>query len=266
MPELFQAVQLLQASVDEDDESHFRFLIEGKFVKYVTVAVGLYAADDMCFAPALIPLLPPFPYGDWNDGYVARNPENGQPYFARAIKKQLPSVKSAWHPTHVDHLELALGKKLRSGIYEATSPRFRFTVVAKFARFAWEIDALENECMAYQWIEGQSIGPKFLGHLTEDGRVIGFLMEMIANARHATEDDLGLCQKTLAKLHQLGIVHGDVNKHNFLIGDGHATLIDFECARKSEDKRAFKEEMRSLLEQLSDTSGKGGNHAVDGGT
>ena len=158
----------------------------------------------------------------------------------------------------MDHLELAFGNKLRSGVYKVTSAGFRFTVVAKFARLAWEIDAPENECAAYQWIEGPGIGPKFLGHLIEEGRVIGFLMEMITNARHASPDDLGLCRKSLSKLHKLGIVHGDVNKHNFLIGDAHATLVDFECARKCEDKRAFKEELRSLPKQLSDTSGKGG--------
>ena len=173
-------------------------------------------------------------------------------------------MQSVWHPTHLDHLELTFGTKLRSGVYEATSPRFPVTVVAKFARFAWEIDAIENESAAYQWIDGYRIGPSFLGHISEEGRIIGFIMEKIENARHAGPEDLTLCHKTLSKLHKLGIVHGDVNKHNFLVRDGHATLIDFECAQKCEDGSASKQELGCLVEELRDTSGRGGSYAMVG--
>lgn len=40
-----------------------------------------------------------------------------------------------WHATRVDYLELAMGKKLRSSVYKATSARFNSTIVVKFARF-----------------------------------------------------------------------------------------------------------------------------------
>jgi hypothetical protein len=46
------------------------------------------------------------------------------------------------------------------------------TAIAKFARFEWEVDAVDEECAAYQWLEGENIGPKFLGHVAEEGRVI----------------------------------------------------------------------------------------------
>lgn len=46
-------------------------------------------------------------------------------------------------------------------------------------------------------------------NLTEDGRVIGFLMERVRNARHADPQDLEACQETLPRLHALGIRHGD---------------------------------------------------------
>lgn len=131
--------------------------------------------------------------------------------------------------------------------------------MVKFARFAWEIPALDHECRAYQWIEGQDIGPRFLGFLTEEGRTIGFIIERIADARHATPADLRLCQEALSKFHNLGILHGDVNKHNFLVKDGRAILIDFECARVSEDRPALREETNCLSDKLGDTSGKGGN-------
>lgn len=253
-----QAVQLLQCSVDEDDESHFRFLCDKKHIKYVTIAAGLFTADDMCFAPALIPLLPSFPPGDWNCGYVEQDLEHHKPHFARVVKEVLPAIKNAWHSTHLDYLSLTYGKKLRSNVYEATSPTFDTTVVAKFARFDWEIEQLDRECETYQWIDGQHIGPEFLGHIVEEGRVIGFVMEHILNAQHASPNDLEACQEKLSSLHRLGILHGDANRFNFLVKDGHVTLLDFDCAKKCDDPAEFERELQHLVGQLSDTSGRGG--------
>jgi hypothetical protein len=71
---------------------------------------------------------------------------------------------------------------VRTGIYEVSCPLFGTTIIAKFARFDWEVQYFEDETTAYQWIDGHDIGPRFLGHLTERGRAIGFLLEKIANA------------------------------------------------------------------------------------
>jgi hypothetical protein len=40
-------VQVLQASVDPDDESHFRILVGGKFIKYLTSTLA-YTASMIC--------------------------------------------------------------------------------------------------------------------------------------------------------------------------------------------------------------------------
>lgn len=58
-------IQLLHCSVDPDDISEFRILVDGRHVKYLTIDAGLYTPDDMCFAPSLITMLPPLPPGDW---------------------------------------------------------------------------------------------------------------------------------------------------------------------------------------------------------
>jgi hypothetical protein len=57
-------VVLLQAEVDENDQSFFRLLIDGRIIKFVTVEPGLYTAEDICFGPSLISLLPDLPPGD----------------------------------------------------------------------------------------------------------------------------------------------------------------------------------------------------------
>ncbi|KAK3942998.1 alpha-galactosidase A precursor [Diplogelasinospora grovesii] len=205
-------------SVDpESDESEFRVLVDNKFVKYITIYGGLFMCDEMCASPPT----------------------------------RLPGITSTWHPTQINHLELHMGRKLRSN-----------TVIAKFARFPWEVPQLERETAAYEWIEGHQIGPAFLGHLTEEGRVIGFIMTNIAdgNCRHATPEDYPLCHLALSKLHQLGISHGDINKHNFLIHTGGkaVTLIDFDRASRTATPKELEDELNDLQHQLEDTSGRGG--------
>ena len=71
-------------------------------------------------------------------------------------------------------------------------PSLTYPIVVKFARFPFEIPYLDSETSAYQLIQNHQISPKFLGHLTEEGRVIGFVMELITNCRHATTEDLAL--------------------------------------------------------------------------
>ncbi|KAH7141979.1 alpha-galactosidase A precursor [Dactylonectria macrodidyma] len=251
-------LQLLQASVHEDDESDFRILVDNTVVKYITIAPGLFSQDDMCFAPSLFSLLPPLPSGDWNKGRVSRNPITGIAHFETVAKVQLPGINNTWKPCQIDHLELQMGRKLRSNVYEATCPRFGFPVIAKFARFSWEMPLLEAETTAYEWIEGSLIGPDFLGHLIEEGRVIGFVIARIDNFRHATLDDLPLCLQALSTLHELGVRHGDTNKHNFLIHKGRVTLIDFDNASRTASPHELELELRDLGDKLLDSTGKGG--------
>jgi hypothetical protein len=257
-------LELLQASVDEGDEdSYLRFLVDGKKVIYITIAAGVFTPDDMCFGPAITTLLPAFPSEDWNYGYIAKHPQTNQPYFVEAIKKELQGVKNIWHPTTVDHLQLTIGNDLRSPVCEVTCPQFpNTTIVYKFARFEWEIGWIDSETAAYQSLEGHNIGPKFLGHVSEEGRVIGFLIDKVQDARHATISDHAACVEALTKLHRLGFLHGDTNKHNFLVNSTGATLIDFEGLSKSDNAEEFETEIAGLTDQLNDTSGKGGIREV----
>ncbi|KAL9099212.1 MAG: hypothetical protein Q9163_005255 [Psora crenata] len=251
-------LEMLAASIDENDESHFRFLVDHRSFKYITIDVGLYDVDDMAFAPVLLTLLPVFPPGDWNVGRISKNPENGQPFFSETTRESLPGIRHTWHDTFTDYIDLTMVERLRPNVWQVKSPQCKSTIIAKFAVFLWEIPYFEAETVAYQWIDGKNIGPRFLGHLTEEGRVIGFLVEEVPNARRSNPDDLSLCQEALARLHSLGIRHGDVNRHNILICDGRATLIDFEGVQKCGDKDVLKQEFDSLPEHLMDDSGRGG--------
>ncbi|KAI1758997.1 alpha-galactosidase A precursor [Hypoxylon sp. FL1150] len=251
-------IMLLQAGVDPEAISKFRILVDNKFVKYITIDAGLYDRDDMCFGPSLISLLPPLPPGNWGKGHISRNPKTRDAHFSAVSTTSLSGIMKTWHPTQVDYLKLCEERKLRSNVYEVTCPGFGSTIVAKFARFEWEVPQLEAETMAYGWIEGQHVGPAFLSHLTEEGRVIGFLTARITDYRNATPEDFPLCYLALSKMHKLGIKHGDINKHNFLIHDGEAALIDFDMASRPTNNYELEVELHELQDQLRDTSGRGG--------
>jgi tRNA A-37 threonylcarbamoyl transferase component Bud32 len=85
------------------------------------------------------------------------------------------------------------------------------------------------------------------------------------NARHVTPADLEPCSQALAKLHQLGILHGDINKYNILVTSEGVTLIDFCTARRCDDASAFDKEMQSLEARLRSDSrlGKPGGRFLD---
>lgn len=251
-------IELLQAEVAEDDESFLRVLVDDVSIKYITVEQGLYSAEDLCFGPTLPSILPKFPPGDGNDGLVAQNPDDSRPYFAHALLTQFPGVQNIWHETSVEYTDLSVCQKLRTGIYEVKCSLFDDAVVAKFARFPWEIQYMENETTAYQWIAGHDIGPRFLGHLTENGRVIGFLLERIRDARHAAAEDFGICEEVLSRLNGLGIRHRDINRFNFLVHDSKATLIDFDTAQRCDDRDLLLQERQGLTTRLQDSSSRGG--------
>ncbi|EYE91986.1 uncharacterized protein EURHEDRAFT_463921, partial [Aspergillus ruber CBS 135680] len=46
-------------------------------------------------------------------------------------------------------------------------------------------------------------------------------------SREASIDDLPVCQYFLQRFHKLGLLHGDVNWHTFIIQDRMARLIAF---------------------------------------
>lgn len=264
-----QPLRLLQAEVDPDGGENYLRMLKGDRIKYFTIAPGLYALDDMCFEPAIITLLPPFPAGDWNEGFITRNSDDGAPHFDKVIITNLPGIQNAWHDMKLDHLSLKYDPyMLSSGVHLAIHPLFLSkTIIAKFAVWPWEIGYRDQENKSYQLLQGKDIGPEFLGHILEEGRIIGFILERITDARHAdaTMSDVELCKKKLQQLHQLHILHGDVNKYNFLISKvtGEVTIIDFESARKCEDLEELEKESESLEEQFWDTSGRGGQFVIN---
>ncbi|KAK4447880.1 alpha-galactosidase A [Podospora aff. communis PSN243] len=243
-------------------DSHYRILAN-RNVKYITIYAGALDAaslDDMDLDFENV--LPPLPYCEdtWKSARITRNPVSGQ-LNAALSSAALPGVKTIWHPQMTDHLDIERTEYLALLTQECRrkadpGPE---RMVAKMARFYWEIQYMEAETRMYQVLEGRGIAPKFLGHIHEAGRVIGFLLEKIPDGRHAEPADLDICKAALRRFHGLGFVHGDCNKYNFIIcPNGQVVLIDFDKARTCTDPALLEAEMASLEEQLAETTGRGG--------
>jgi hypothetical protein len=261
-------VRLLACLVDDDDtdDSDYRFLVDGQHVKYITTAPYTFrgAEDNRTFEPILLgELLPPFPTGDWNKGHAARDPETGKATFVRTETVEFAGVKNLWHPVKLNELDFTQQVRVRQRVHVSTHPEVEGgkPVLIKLAVWPWEIPFMEVETAAYQWISDRGIGPKFLGHLTEgkDGRVVGFVAEWVEGARAAGPGDFDGCKKALGQLHELRIKLGDINKHNFLVRDGHdVVLIDFEFAKRDCSPSELEEELSALNSSLESTSFRGG--------
>lgn len=253
-------LNILHMSVDENGEdSYYHVLVNGQRFKYIVIESGTYDIDDLSFPPGLLSKLPQLPPGDWNLGHISISAETASPSFAWTVRKNFSSIETMWHPTYVDFLSLKLGR-LMANVYEVTLSGFDSPVIAKFARFPWEIEYYNNETLAYSWIEGHDIGPKFLGHLTEEGRMIGFLLAKV-DGHHAGINDLHHCWAAVSKLHRLGISR-DLNRHNFLVSSSRACIVDFESARKTDDQQTLDLELHNLEEQLRSKSTRGGSYPV----
>jgi serine/threonine protein kinase len=127
-------------------------------------------------------------------------------------------------------------------------------VVAKIARFEFEIPYIERESLVYRIIDDRNIGPGFLGYLTENDRVMGFLLEYIPTHRKVTSSDSEVCLHVLRKLHRLKILLDDNNKSNFLVGeDGKIAFIcDFSNSKIDVDEERLLREENEITKVFED--------------
>ncbi|KAI9788578.1 MAG: hypothetical protein M1816_006827 [Peltula sp. TS41687] len=202
----------------------------------------------MCRPYLLIPRLPEFADADWTTMRIISrsSSSSGSPLLEPTISyNALPTVKATWHPQRIEVLSAVLK--------ETTTEQHR-----------------PNQ---QHPDEGAPIAPAFLGHLTENGggRVVGFLLEKV-EGEFASKDDLPECEEALRRPHRMGLVHGDVNRYNFLVdrrsnttGSGSSSttttvqvrMVDFEHAEPFDETLASLE-LESLASQLSEESGRGG--------
>ncbi|KAH7012321.1 hypothetical protein B0J12DRAFT_690621 [Macrophomina phaseolina] len=257
---------ILSMEVDDEDkcESEYRLRI-GNRVKYLSIAPATFDRDTLSFPLAS---LPPLPYYDdnWTFAYISRDADSGELKTSLSNRK-FAEVRSIWHSAQINVLDLERTQQLTGAAFEALISKCAFrglavtsvplllssedkvAVIAKIARFEWEIHRIERETRAYLALlqHGASdVAPRFLGHVHESGRVIGFLLEKLEGQRNASIDDLSGCEAVLVRLHGLGLLHGDANRYNFLVGQDGVRIIDFEHFQENASEQIRKKEMQSF--------------------
>lgn len=246
----------------DDEEGVYRIKIGDK-VGYLTIPVGTFDDDTMSRPYLLIPQLPKLPRSHWTK--IRLEPGSGEAPLNMTIDDSpLPELEGNWHPNYIDILSLERNKRHRSNVHEVV---YKSTpAIAKLAPFEWDFPRIENETWAY-WVLDEyqrrhpnesSPCPKFIGHLTENGRRMGLLLEKKEGVK-ASLEDLESCECALRKLHSMGLVHGDVNRYNFIIDKegGEAFLVDLEHAEEYDADKAASE-IESLTAELSEKTGRGG--------
>lgn len=250
---------ILSMEVDDDDayESEYRVRIESD-VKYLIVSPGTFDRDTLSFPLAS---LPPLPYSEkWTVAHISRNKTSNDLEYTLCVRK-MAGVNNQWHSLTIDCLSLEKTKLLTAMAFEAISdstyhdlpPR----VIVKIARFEWELPRIEQETRAYQLLEGSGLAPRFLGHVHENGRIMGFILEKL-EGRSASISDLSSCEGALGSLHGLGLLHGDVNRYNFLVTEEGVKLLDFENTQENASAEAMSKELEYVRAELIDESGRGG--------
>ncbi|KAJ5105523.1 hypothetical protein NUU61_002870 [Penicillium alfredii] len=209
-PKFIPKSELEDLSQEIGQEKGYYRIRSGNRVYHLTIDCDVYDEDTMGIPFLLIPRLPALPEG----------------------------IEPVWHPQCVDVLSLRKPKRYRSGVHEVlfnSGPAF-----ANIACWAHEIPRLGNETYVYQLLAEQDtrdeispIAPGFLAHLTENGCVMGFLMEEV-EGRFASIDDLAACERALGRF------HGDVNRYNFLVdrASGEVRLLDFKQTRIFDPEKA----------------------------
>ncbi|KFZ04789.1 hypothetical protein V501_08968 [Pseudogymnoascus sp. VKM F-4519 (FW-2642)] len=252
-------------STNGRDDCYFRILA-GTNVKYITIQAGVLDGESLMDMPLDFQnIIPELPYNkdDWNSAHITRNAATGELEPALS-QTTLPRVEKARHPKMINFLDLERTKLLSLLAQECKwqttagdDVRDQKTMIVKMARFPWEIQYIEAETRIYQLLQPLRIAPTFLGHIHEAGRVIGVLLEKV-EGRPANSGDLEICKAALQRLHDLGILHGDCNRYNFIItADGKVTLIDFDDAKLDANAEMMEKEMASLEEQLREETGRG---------
>lgn len=232
-----------------ENESLYRFR-KGSYVLYITLAANCRLLDDPCdygFPPAIRRLLPPTIDTTHNHATIT---SSGSIIFSH---QALKGITTLWHSNIIDITTLPVVREVKANVFKV---RYNGDwAIAKFARFEFEIQFIEAETVAHRSIEGKDIAPKFLGHLHENGRGVGMLLEYM-DGRRPGKGDYDACASVLDQLHCLGMIHGDINMDNFIVRAGKAKLVDFEnCRRGTEEER--RKEVEVLKKEFLDDSRRG---------
>ncbi|KAJ5111927.1 hypothetical protein NUU61_001557 [Penicillium alfredii] len=239
----------------------------GSKVIYVVVkSLDIIPEESQTYGPAVIRELSKLNvwYSAWNtltvfkdEGGVRGEPDTFEPH---ALSKK--QILGDYDLLSIFELKVIESVKVRVFRVEWKGRK----CFLKIARFGFELDWLAQEIKVYHALAQNTppIAPRILGYAFEEPfhRVVGFVYEEIIGRRPEIMD-LKTCQIALQQLHDLDILHGDINRDNMFITPDGTKFIDFEdsCIGPMGNGERWKEQMsnetQSLAEKLLDETGRG---------
>lgn len=211
-------IEILNQHIDNEDGAYRVRVVQR--VHCIHIPTTVFDEKTMCRPYLLIPELPDLPTTDWTTMRISRRTDGALESVLSF--DPLPAAQEIWHPQKIDVLSLERKRMFKSPVVEVLY--HGQPAITKIACFDWDIPRIDKETWAYSTISQHQqqhpniprIAPEFLAHLTENGRVIGILMEKI-DGEFASIDDLPACEEALRRVHDIGWVHGDVNRYNFMV-------------------------------------------------
>lgn len=237
---------------------HGRYRLRaGRRGYYLTISRNVFGYDTISRPDLLIANLPDLPDSPWTTMSIWR--DKGGSIASSISTWPLLGILTTWHERRINVLSLTRTRGIRLRVHEVQYDGG--TAIAKIARFQWETPLIERETWAYSIISRHHsqhaneppIAPNFLGHLVENGRPMGFLLQKV-DGEPACIDDSPDFEALLRRVHRLGLVHGDVNRSNLIVdresGNG-VRLVGFERCAEFDEELARKE-LLSLPAKLAD--------------
>lgn len=260
-------IAILCQSID-DEIAHYRVRARDR-VHYLEINTAIFDLTTLMIPYELIPHLPDVPRGTWTTMHIKSRRQDGT-LETEITNESLPGVEKLWHDQRIDTLKLPKIKWMGEGIYETLYQGV--PTIMKLANFKWRIPDIHRETYVYSVLDQyqkanpgkRRVTPKFLGHVSEHGRIIGFLLEKL-EGRSAGIDDREACEEILHSLHDMGVLHGDINRYNFLVNDEYpqrSHIVDLAEAKWATEE-GVQIELAALQSQLEEETGRGLHRVVE---
>lgn len=156
-----------------------------------------------------------------------------------------------WHPRTVEYGDLVRVATIQEGRLEVVQhPDLGSEpLLVKRAALPAYIDSISRETHFYRLLDGLGVTPLFLGHVTDGGRITGFLAEYVQQQqedgkRHSRDVGTEACLAALRRMHARGIAHMDAHGGNCLVReDGSAAVVDFELAEETSSVAEYERDL-----------------------
>jgi hypothetical protein len=245
----FPNAKVLAIQREVADRGHsLRVLVndgEQKAIKYVFLESAALPADYHSRSKPVSINLPRLRLGDWDEAYIHLDRHTRTYSISNTTRRSHLELMGFWHPRKIDYLEFTKVETLQPDrLQVVTHADFDAPVLIKIASFPSDVPSLKREAMSYRLLQGSGATPEYLGHVTENGRAIGFISEYIEEVLSIRGRNKQGCLAALHSLHQRGIAHGDAHDGNCLIRkNGSSVLIDFELSVETWSREEFERDL-----------------------